>query len=416
MTVLIVSAAFPPMAVGEADHALHLTRHLSARGIDVHVLTSVGAATPGDLRATIHPVMRRWSWLELPRFGALIKRISPDAVLLVYLGVLYRDHPMVTFAPTVSKRVMPDAAFVTQFENVFGTIPSECPLPTRIARRVAKMLSGSETVDYEFGTLLRDSDRLVVLSDSHRPKLARQSIDVPAKTMLIPPPPLLRLSPEKVDRPKLRRELGASDADFLLAYFGYIYPGKGLETLLRALRLLRDQDIRVKLAAIGGVGATKSADRPRYAEEVHELATELSVQDHVTWTGGYDWESDRASQYLRAADACVFPLDSGVYLNNSSMAAAASHGRPIVATRGRADEPALIDRENVLLCPPRCPESLAAALRELVGSPSLQARLAEGARSLARRWFDWESVVDRTLAALSVAPLSSEEHAACACR
>jgi glycosyltransferase involved in cell wall biosynthesis len=347
---------------------------------------------------------------------ACIDRISPDAILLIYLGILYGNHPMISFAPTISRRIRPRAPFVTQFENVFGTIPTDCSILTRIARRGAKALSGAASVDYEFGTLLRDSDRLIVLSDSHRPKLARPGIDLSDKTVLIPPPPLLPMSPEEIDRPAVRRELGILENDFLLAYFGYIYPGKGLETLLGALRLVRDKGRQVKLATIGGVVATKFPDRPRYADEVREMAAALGVQDHVTWTGGYDWESDRASRYLRAADACVFPLDSGVYLNNSSMAAAAAHGRPIVGTRGRADEPALVDRENVLLCPPKSPDALAAVLEELIASPSLQAQLAMGARSLARRWFDWSSVVERTLAALSVTPAVGEEAPACVYR
>jgi hypothetical protein len=40
MKVLIISAAFPPMQAGEADHALHLCQHLAARGLDTHVLTT----------------------------------------------------------------------------------------------------------------------------------------------------------------------------------------------------------------------------------------------------------------------------------------------------------------------------------------------------------------------------------------
>jgi hypothetical protein len=39
-----------------------------------------------------------------------------------------------------------------------------------------------------------------------------------------------------------------------------------------------------------------------------------------------------------------------------------------------------------------------------------------GARSLARRWFDWSSVVERTLAALSVRPAVGEEAPACVYR
>ena len=45
--------------------------------------------------------------------------------------------------------------------------------------------------------------------------------------------------------------------------------------------------------------------------------------------------------YLCAADICVLPFNVGVRLNNSSFAAAAAHGLPIVTTRGEMLESAL---------------------------------------------------------------------------
>ena len=40
LKLLFISAAFPPMRAGEADHAYHLCRHLAKRGVEVHVLTT----------------------------------------------------------------------------------------------------------------------------------------------------------------------------------------------------------------------------------------------------------------------------------------------------------------------------------------------------------------------------------------
>ncbi len=39
-----------------------------------------------------------------------------------------------------------------------------------------------------------------------------------------------------VARQRTRDALGVAEKDFVLAYWGYIYPGKGLETLFEAFR------------------------------------------------------------------------------------------------------------------------------------------------------------------------------------
>src|SRR5215210_3498423 len=120
MRVLVISAAFPPMQAGEADHTLHLCQHLAARGLDVHLLTSRTSVAHRALPFKISPLMTSWSWRDLPGFVRSLKRCSPDVVLLFYIGWIYNDHPMITFAPTISKILLPRARFITQFANAIG--------------------------------------------------------------------------------------------------------------------------------------------------------------------------------------------------------------------------------------------------------------------------------------------------------
>src|SRR5262249_51996243 len=151
-----------------------------------------------------------------------------------------------------------------------------------------------------------------------------------------------------------------------IAYFGYLYPGKGIETLFQAVSPLGSRSFRLVL--IGGANEVvlKEMKRPDYVAELKELAGRLGISDKVSWSGYYPTESDRASLYLRGADACALPFDAGVYLNNSSFAAAAAHGLPIVTTRGEIVEAPFRDRENVLLTPPKDPQALSAAIERLM--------------------------------------------------
>ena len=48
-----------------------------------------------------------------------------------------------------------------------------------------------------------------------------------------------------------RRLLGVTHDEFVLVYFGYLYPGKGIETLLQAFGLVAQQH-KCRLVMIGG--------------------------------------------------------------------------------------------------------------------------------------------------------------------
>jgi len=403
--VLVISAAFPPMRAGEATNALYLCRHLADRKLDVHVLTSQSNTAIDDSRITIHPIMRQWSWLEILRVGTFLKRCSPDVILLMYIGWIYNYHPMITFVPTISKRLLPRVPFVTRFESALsGAAPWRTSRLSRAVRKAMAQWAGLENVSYNFGTLLRDSDRIIVLCGHHGDVLSKEFSGLMAKTVLSPPPPNMLICPENngAARECGRRALGVKDNDFVIAYLGYIYPRKGVETLLRAFQIVRRQGNNVRLVVIGGKIEMAFLKRPSYLQEMHELSRHLGIDDNVTWTGEYTWDDDQASVYLRAADACVLPFDDGVRLNNSSFSCAAAHALPIITTQGEMLEAAFVDGENVFLCPPRNPSAVADAIKLLMDNPDVCGRLRTGARNLAQEWFSWEKAIDCTMATFGV--------------
>jgi len=220
------------------------------------------------------------------------------------------------------------------------------------------------------------------------------------KSVVIPPPPIMRLCSENhsAARQRGRSALGVKSDDFLIAYFGYIYANKGLETLLRAFQIVNNQRSNTRLIMIGG--SIGLSNNPSYAQEIYALGKTLGIADKVIWTGEYAWDSDDGSLYLHAADACVLPFNEGVTLNRSSLAAAASHGLPIVTTRGVFLESPFIHQKNMLLCSPQDPRSLALVIDSLIDNPELCQRLHRGALELAHAWFSWDKAVERTIAAL----------------
>jgi glycosyltransferase involved in cell wall biosynthesis len=260
-----------------------------------------------------------------------------------------------------------------------------------------------ENVDYEFGTLLRDSDRVVVLCEYHRAVLSERFSGTRGKSILIPPPPNMRVAPENngASRRRGREMLGVKDDEFVIAYIGYIYAKKGVETLLEAFKIVRNKRANIRLVMIGGGIDAKIPNASSYCDRVYELSKQLGIDAKVVWTGEYTWDSEDASLYLHAADACVLPFNQGVHLNNSSFASAAAHGLPIITTRGSMLDQPFIDNENVLLCAPRDPGAMADAMMLLMDNPDVCRRLRRGVRILAQEWFSWDKAIDRTIATFS---------------
>jgi glycosyltransferase involved in cell wall biosynthesis len=183
---------------------------------------------------------------------------------------------------------------------------------------------------------------------------------------------------------------------FLFTFFGYLYESKGVEVLLAALaRMIRGRQEDVRLAMVGGV--LGGLETNEYVESLHRLAFKLGIADRLLWTGGFSWNSDEASCYLAASDACVFPFlgDDGVNCAHSSVAAAACHGVPILGSRGTFTESAFIDGQTALLCPPGRPDALAALLTAVLDNPDLRTRLGKGALALAEQHFSNRVAADR---------------------
>jgi len=403
MKVLVISAAYPPMHAGEATNTYHLCRQLTERGIDVHVLTSVGNVGTDDPQIRVYPIMQTWGWLELLRVRSFLKNCSPDAVFLMYIGLMYKFHPMVTFLPTLSKGLFRNVPFVTRYESAFvGADPSKTGIVSRLFRKLMVQWAGGKDVAYSSGTLLRDSDVVIALCERHRAMLHEEWPPVSPKVALIPPPPNLFIASNAggTARERGRKQLGITSSEFVVTFFGYLYPIKGIETLLRAFAAVSAQRPEARLLFIGGKVGLEVEGGASYFDEMQALAKELHIDGVTTWTGAFKSEEEEASLFLHASDVCVLPFLEGVQLNNSSFASMVAHGLPIIVTRGPLMDKAFVHGENVLTCEPKDHLAVTRLLLEVMDRADLRERLRSGAVKLAAEWFSWETATEKTLAAL----------------
>lgn len=164
-------------------------------------------------------------------------------------------------------------------------------------------------------------------------------------------------------------------------YIGQLYPWKGVDVLLDAMRELPEQE----LVIVGGL-----PPEPDLAHN-QELAKKLSVADRVHFRG-YLPPTRLAEERLRA-DIFVIPLGDSViarhFTSPLKLFEAMAAGRPIVASDLPSIREVLTDDVDALLVPPGDPHALAAAIRRLARDEELRKRLA-GAAGERIRQYSWD--------------------------
>lgn len=403
MRVLIVSPAYPPAPSGEAEHCFQIASRLAAIGHRVTVLAPTTTGARPSEGFELDACIRGWRWRDLPRLAWALRHYRPEAVLLIHTTWMYGGHPMVTFLPTVARRLLPNCRFVTLFE--IYQEPEPAASIVRATRKIATVFAGSSALDYHFGSLLRDSTGLIALGPTMVKSFARHNPSVQERMVVVPPPPLVPTMPppDPGTRQSTRASLGVGPNEVLLAYFGFVYPGKGVDTLIRAVHRLQARGLCVRLLmAGGGRDGTGAAGRHDVHEVVaRQLAESLGVDDQIVWPRGYDAADDAMVRQLQAADLAVLPFDDGAELRRSSIAVVTAAGLPLVTTNPRPGEEAFQHGENVWLCPPCNPEALASAIETVSGDQALLRRLTDGAREMSSQWFSWDTAISGILSTLA---------------
>jgi glycosyltransferase involved in cell wall biosynthesis len=171
---------------------------------------------------------------------------------------------------------------------------------------------------------------------------------------------------------------------------------------------VRQKNRRIRLLMIGGgIGIAKVNQFQKerkvveYENGLLSLPSALGIEDVVTWSGGYAWDSSLASELLYASDLCVLPFIDGVTMSRSSLSAAMVHRLPVITTRHTRTEAPLVHLGNIFLVPPRDPAALEDAILRLMDDEPLRNRLRDGATKLAAEWFSWEVAIEKTLKCLA---------------
>jgi len=352
---------------GPAGNVIRFCKHAHALGeIDItiaafHRSPGTGAGTPWNaffdalagagIEYDVIREKRRFDLGVVEQIREIVNRRNPDIIathatkshfLFRYSG-LHRSYPWIAFHHGYTSEDTKMRLY-TQLDR--WSLPAARRVVT-VCDPFAKMLAETRGVS---------SERILVLPNSMDPA----------------PPP----DPEKMQ--ELSRSLGLPENARVILSIGRLSTEKAQIDLLQAFALMKTPDLRLVLVGNG-------IDRGRL---VNAAAT-LGIAGQTIFAGQHRdvWP------FYDLADIFVLPsLSEGSpnVLLEAMMAQA-----PVVATAVGGVPETVEHESSALLVPPRDPEKLAEAMRRLLDSPELRARLAANAFARVKEHFSPEAYYER---------------------
>jgi D-inositol-3-phosphate glycosyltransferase len=191
-----------------------------------------------------------------------------------------------------------------------------------------------------------------------------------------------------------KARIGINPNHQLLLFVGRIEPLKGVETLFRAVALLRARGVcdcaQMCVSIIGGDPSDNPATRNAEMERLKALREELGIADLVTFVGAQD--QDALPDYYVAAEAVIMPS----HYESFGMVAleAMACGTPVIASEVGGLAFLIKDGETGFHVPDRDPETLADRICEIITNPLLRAEMGETAARYAQG-YAWPIIAEK---------------------
>ncbi len=397
--VCMLTGELPPDRGGVGDYTARLSDALAALGVPVGILTRRRPGVPtrrvlGESKVPVHGVVPGWDPRAFPLVARALTRLGPRPLLHIQFQAGAFDlGGSVHLLPSLLRATLPGARVVTTFHDFL--VPYLFPKagPARLAAN--RLLARSS-----HAAIFTDLTDLEQAGPGVRGRVVPIGSNVDREPSTEP------------SRADVRRLLGVDDETFVVGYFGFLNPSKGVPTLLEAIGqvLVRRPERHVKLVLIGAETGVSNPTDLTQARAVHDAVGQGRLGSAIVRTG-YLSPPDLSATLL-ACDAVALPFRDGASARRGTLMAALAHGLPIVSTVPARTSPlagppgfwlgagpgavAVRDGESILLVPPDDADALAAALLRLADDPELRARLAEGAGAIAAR-IAWPALAEETL-------------------
>lgn len=184
-----------------------------------------------------------------------------------------------------------------------------------------------------------------------------------------------------------RAKLNLESHEKVILYVGRFDERKGIETLVRAIALLKEKDLNnLKLIIVGG----SSADMPDGAERarIENIVDELGLRESTLFAGRIG--HDILPLYYTSADVCVIPS----YYEPFGLVAieAMACGVPVVASNVGGLKFTVIPEETGLLVEPKDTEAFANGIHRILCDDLWVRKMRKQASANVNQRFSWTGV------------------------
>jgi D-inositol-3-phosphate glycosyltransferase len=369
-----------------------LTRQLGSMGVHVDVFTrSQDEHVPHVLHdlgcgnRVVHvlagpevPLPKKELTAHIQQFANGIRRFSSEKEIRYDL---IHSHYWMSGSAADALKTDWDAPIV----HMFHTLGE---MKNRVARTEAEK-EGAYRLEGERRVLKR-ADRIIAATLAERAQLEwLYKADVRKITIIPPGVDTSHFYPIPVDEAK--QFVGVPPEQCLLLYVGRIEPLKGVETLLRAMALLRQQTTCPKrsfsLAIIGGEPDSSPEAMDAEMRRLRELCSQLGIDDVVVFLGKRG--QDTLPYYYSAAQVVVVPS----HYESFGMVAleAMACGTPVIASQVGGLAYLIQDGVTGYHVPDGEPDTLCEKLAFLLGDEALRHSLGQNAAEYAKG-YAWEKI------------------------
>jgi D-inositol-3-phosphate glycosyltransferase len=245
------------------------------------------------------------------------------------------------------------------------------------------------------GEIMRFADRLVAATPLEKNQMSWLYGAEPDKIDVVPPGvDLNRFKP--MAQAEARTQIGVPSSHQMILFVGRLQPLKGLDTLVRALALVRKREPdlakNICLSIIGGDANPDSELEQKELAKLNRLQVELNIEDLVTFLGGKD--QDTLVYYYAAAEMVVMPS----HYESFGMVAieAMACGTPVIASDVGGLSFSIEDGFNGYLVPGKDHNALADKIILLLKYRWLRDQLSEQAQLWVKR-YSWVNIADEVM-------------------
>lgn len=380
--ILMLSWEFPPMSVGGLSrHVYDLSRHLTAIGCEVHVVTTAVQGYPLDeVVQGVH--VHRVQVLQ-PDGGGFI-----HFVLQLNLAILERCRRLVDRESIPFDVIHAHDWLVAQAAKA---LKQKVQLPlvatihaTEHGRNQGIFTDTQRHIHHQEWVLTYEAERVIVCSSYMWDEVA---------SLFELPQHKLQLLPNGVDEAVLTSSLTSVGDDIepyeypseqMILFVGRLVREKGVHLLLEAAPAIRAEFPGARFVIVG---------KGPMSDELVNRAAQLGLSEHITFTGYAD--DDKRNRLLHAAEVAVFPslYEPFGIVALEAMAA----GTPVVVSDVGGLRDIVTHNHNGLKVYPDDAQSIAGQVMRILRNCNLAQQLRQTAKAELRR-FDWHTIATGTRA------------------